>query len=224
MQISIIVPMLNEAPILPGLLSHLSQFVRQGAEVLLVDGGSDDTSLQLARAAGFAALGAPRGRASQMNAGAMHATGDVLLFLHADTRLPATALQDIRHALARSRHVWGRFDVTIQGQSPWFPLIARLMNLRSRITGIATGDQGIFVTREAFFQVGCYPNQPLMEDIELSMHLKRLSPPACLRAAVTTSGRRWETRGVWRTILLMWTLRLRYFLGANPEALAKAYR
>jgi hypothetical protein len=98
------------------------------------------------------------------------------------------------------------------------------MNLRSRITGIATGDQGIFVTREAFFQVGCYPNQPLMEDIELSTHLKRLSPPACLRATVTTSGRRWETRGVWRTILLMWTLRLRYFLGANPEALAKAYR
>lgn len=224
MRISIIVPMLNEATILPGLLAHMSHFARLGAEVLLVDGGSDDDSLNIARAAGFAALAAPCGRAMQMNAGATHATGDVLLFLHADTRLPPTALEDIHRAMASGRHVWGRFDVAIEGQSPWFPVIARLMNIRSRLTGIATGDQAIFVTREAFSQVGGYPHQPLMEDIELSAHLKRLSAPACLRSVVTTSGRRWEGRGVWRTILLMWTLRLRYFLGASPDALAKAYR
>lgn len=224
MKLSIVVPMLNEAAMLLALLDHLLPLARQGAEVILVDGGSQDGSAQRARCAGFEVLEAPRGRARQMNAGASRATGDALLFLHADTRLPAGAGLLIAQALANGRTVWGRFDVTIEGQSRWFPVIARFMNLRSRLTGIATGDQAIFVTRQAFARVGGYPEQALMEDIELSARLKRLSRPACLRAQVVTSGRRWEARGVWRTVLMMWWLRWRYFLGASPETLARAYR
>lgn len=224
MKLSIVVPMWNEAAILPGLLDHLLPFARQGAEVILVDGGSEDGSAELARSAGFTVLQAARGRARQMNAGAAKASGDVLLFLHADTRLPAGASMLIEQALAEGRSVWGRFDVRIEGTSGWFPVITWLMNQRSRLTGIATGDQAIFVTRKAFAEVGGFPDQPLMEDVEISIRLKRLSPPACLRARVVTSGRRWETRGVWRTILLMWSLRLRYFLGTSPDVLARAYR
>lgn len=224
MKLSIVVPVLNEATILPALLDHLLPLGRQGVEVILVDGGSEDGSAELARSAGFTVLQAARGRARQMNAGAAKATGDVLLFLHADTRLPAGASMLIEQALAAGRSVWGRFDVCIEGKSGWFPVIAWLMNQRSRLTGIATGDQAIFVSRKAFAEVGGFPDQPLMEDVEISIRLKRLSPPACLRARVVTSGRRWETRGVWRTILLMWSLRLRYFLGTSPDVLARAYR
>jgi rSAM/selenodomain-associated transferase 2 len=224
MKLSIVVPMLNEVVMLPVLFEHLLPLIHGGAEVILVDGGSHDGSAQLARRAGFTVLNAPRGRARQMNAGAAQATGDVLLFLHADTRLPPSAHLLIAQALADGRAVWGRFDVRIEGQSRWFLVIAGCMNLRSRLTGIATGDQAIFVTKEAFARVGGYPEQALMEDIELSARLKLLSRPACLRARAATSGRRWEAQGIWRTILMMGWLRLRYFFGANPEVLAKAYR
>lgn len=224
MKLSIIVPMLNEVAVLPGLLDHLLPLVRTGAEVILVDGGSEDGSVELARSAGFTVVRAARGRARQMNAGAAKATGDAFLFLHADTRLPAGASQLVEQALAKGATVWGRFDAYIEGPSRWFPVIAWFMNLRSRLSGIATGDQAIFVTREVFTRVGGYPDQPLMEDIELSMRLKRLSRPACLRARVTTSGRRWQSKGVWRTVVLMWSLRFRYFLGTSPEVLARAYQ
>jgi rSAM/selenodomain-associated transferase 2 len=166
---------------------------------------------------------APRGRASQMNAGAALARGDILVFLHADTRLPADASQLILGALARSGCAWGRFDVRIEGAHPLFPVIAFFMNARSRLTGIATGDQAMFVSRGVFAAVGGFPNIALMEDITLARNLKRVSRPLCLRARVTTSGRRWEERGVVRTILLMWRLRLAYFFGAKPESLARRY-
>ncbi|MGE0099340.1 MAG: TIGR04283 family arsenosugar biosynthesis glycosyltransferase [Hydrogenophaga sp.] len=224
MRCSIIVPMLNEAQGLPRLLARLRALERQGCEVLIVDGGSDDGGAERAAQAGFRVLSSPRGRARQMNQGAAHATGDVLLFLHADTQLPDGALVTLRRALQRSGAPWGRFDVVIEGRHPMLRVVAWLMNLRSRWTGIATGDQAIFVTREAFDTVGGYPDQPLMEDIELSSRLLHRARPVCIRDRVQTSGRRWESRGVWRTVLLMWQLRWAYWRGAPAVQLAQRYR
>ncbi len=224
MALSIIVPMLNEAAALPGLLSQLAHWRTRGCEVVLVDGGSTDGSADMARAAGFTVVDAERGRARQMNAGAANAGGEVLLFLHADTQLPAEADETVGAALADADREWGRFDVRISGCAPMLRVVAASMNLRSRLTGIATGDQAMFVRRAAFDAVGGFPLQPLMEDIELSRRLLRRSRPACLRARVTTSGRRWEQRGVWRTIVLMWRLRWAYWRGVPAEVLAEAYR
>lgn len=216
--------MLDEAATLPGLLAHLGPFRARGCEIILVDGGSQDESLAIARRAGVCVLEAARGRARQMNAGARVAQGGALLFLHADTRLPDVADGAVLHALATTGRAWGRFDVRITGRSPWLRVIGGMMNLRSRLTGIATGDQAIFVTRAAFDSVDGFPELPLMEDIEMSRRLKRMSPPACLTARVSTSGRRWESRGIWRTILLMWRLRLAYWRGTPASQLAGRYR
>jgi len=216
-------PVLDEAEGVARHLAALAPLRERGAEVVVVDGGSHDGTPERARPGADAVLTAPRGRASQMNVGAGAATGDVLLFLHADTRLPDGADGLIRAALEASGRVWGRFDVAIEGRHPLLPVVARLMNLRSRLTGIATGDQAIFVTRQAFTSVGGYADLPLMEDITLSARLKTLSRPACIAALATTSGRRWETRGVLRTILTMWRLRLAFFAGADPRDLAVAY-
>jgi rSAM/selenodomain-associated transferase 2 len=158
-----------------------------------------------------------------MNAGADKAAGDVLMFLHADTHLPPEAERLVLDGLARSGRDWGRFDVAIEGHHPLLPVIACMMNLRSRITAVATGDQAIFVKRDVFLAAGCFPDIPLMEDIALSKKLKRIGRPLCLNERAITSGRRWETRGVLRTILLMWWLRLLYFFGVNPAALARWY-
>jgi rSAM/selenodomain-associated transferase 2 len=221
--LSIIVPVLNEAAALPDALPHLAALHAQGAEVIVADGGSTDGSVGRWRAAADRMVQAPRGRARQMNAGAAAASGEVLLFLHADTRLPEDALERIRTA-CRDGALWGRFDVRIRGDARMLAVVAALMNLRSRLTGIATGDQAIFVRRDAFLDAGGYPDQPLMEDIELSRRLKRTGRPACLRDKAVTSGRRWERSGVWRTILLMWRLRLLYWLGVPADALARSYR
>ena len=217
-------PVLNEAVGLPAGLQALAPFTARGAQLVVADGGSADATVALAQAAGAHVVAAPRGRALQMNAGAQEARAGVLLFLHADTLLPHDADQLIAQALADGTAVWGRFDVRITGQSPLLRMVAAMMNLRSRWSGIATGDQAIFMTREAFDAVGGFAAQPLMEDIEMCKRLRRLSRPACLRATVLTSGRRWETRGVWRTVLLMWRLRLAYWCGASPERLAALYR
>jgi rSAM/selenodomain-associated transferase 2 len=187
--------------------------------VIVVDGGSDDGTAQRAQALADRVLEAPRGRALQMNAGARAAGGDVLVFLHADTRLPESAEADIFSAL--ENRLWGRFDVKIEGAHPLLPVVAAAMNLRSRLTGIATGDQAIFARRSAF---GGFPEIPLMEDVAFSNAMRRAGPPACLRSRVVTSGRRWESRGVLRTILLMWRLRWMYFCGGSPERLARIYR
>ena len=222
--LSIVMPVVNEAAGLAGALQALAPLKARGVQVIVVDGGSSDGTVALAHAAAATVITAPRGRALQMNAGAKHASAGVLLFLHADTALPANADQLIAQVLASGQTVWGRFDVRIAGQSPMLRVVAGLMNLRSRLSGIATGDQAIFMTRAAFDAVGGFPKQALMEDIEISKRLRRLSRPACLRAKVTTSGRRWETRGVWRTVLLMWRLRFAYWRGAAPERLAELYR
>lgn len=220
--LSIVLPALNEAAGIVAALQALEPLRRAGAEVVVVDGGSTDRSAELAGPLADQVLEAPRGRASQMNAGAAAARGGVLLFLHADTRLPEGAERLIAQAVAGGQR-WGRFDVRIEGRSAWLPLVAAMMNRRSRLTGIATGDQAMFVSRAAFAAAGGFPDIPLMEDIELSRRLLRTGRPACLAARVTTSGRRWEAQGVWRTILRMWWLRLRFFLGADPRRLAVEY-
>jgi rSAM/selenodomain-associated transferase 2 len=226
--LSIIVPVLNEQAGIAATLQHLTGLRARGAEVIVVDGGSRDRTVALARPLCDRLIAAPRGRAAQMNAGAGVARGDVLLFLHADTGLPADADRLILDGLtasgrASSSRVWGRFDVRIEGRHPLFPVIATMMNLRSRATGIATGDQAIFVDKTAFAAVGGFPDIALMEDIALSRRLKRLGRPLCLRARALTSGRRWEKHGVVRTILTMWRLRLAFFLGAEPGKLAASY-
>ncbi len=222
-RLSIVVPVLDEAGAIAGHLAALAPLRARSAEVIVVDGGSFDDTVACARSGADRVLAAPRGRASQMNAGAEAATGDILLFLHADTRLPPGADALIYEALAAGGRVWGRFDVRIEGRHRLLGLVAALMNRRSRLTGIATGDQAIFVTRDAFERAEGYPDIPLMEDLVLSRRLKRLSRPACLESPVTTSGRRWERHGVVRTILTMWRLRLAFWLGADPHALALAY-
>jgi rSAM/selenodomain-associated transferase 2 len=224
MRLSIIVPMLNEAEQLPELFAHLLPFQRAGCEIIFVDGGSADGSATLPEVAGFIALRTARGRAKQMNVGASQASNDVLLFLHADTRLPQGAARHIELALTNEEHCWGRFDVCITGRSIMLRVVSRLMNWRSRLTGIATGDQAIFVRRAVFEHLRGFPDQPLMEDVELSKRLLAFSRPACIRHCVTTSGRRWEARGVWRTILLMWRLRWAYWRGTDADELVRLYR
>jgi rSAM/selenodomain-associated transferase 2 len=224
--LSIVIPALNEAAGIEATLQALQPLRLRGVELVLADGGSSDSTPTLAQPWVDAVVDAPRGRALQMNAGAARARASVLLFLHADTRLPPLADVLVLQAVQRSDQgaCWGRFDVRIEGR-PWMlRVVAVLMNLRSRASGIATGDQALFITREAFERVGGFPEQVLMEDIEISRRLKRLGRPACLRARVCTSGRRWEQRGVWRTIVLMWRLRWRYWRGESPARLAEAYR
>ncbi|MCB1983743.1 MAG: TIGR04283 family arsenosugar biosynthesis glycosyltransferase [Rhodoferax sp.] len=220
MMIRVVVPTLNELTCLGPCLEAI--VAGRPDEVVVVDGGSTDGTPALAAPFADQVIAAPRGRARQMNAGAAASRAPRLLFLHADTRLPADA--DARVARALARAPWGRFDVRIDGRSRWLPLVAALMNLRSRLTGIATGDQAIFVRRDAFDRIGGFPDQPLMEDVEISRRLRAIGRPACLRARVVTSGRRWDAHGAWRTIRLMWRLRWRYWRGESPQSLAEAYR
>ncbi|SDJ74050.1 TIGR04283 family arsenosugar biosynthesis glycosyltransferase [Billgrantia gudaonensis] len=221
--LSIVIPSLNEAEGIEATLTALLGLWGCGVEIVVVDGGSEDATVALARPLASQVIESPPGRARQMNAGARASHGERLLFLHADTRLPKRADRRVERALAGS-HCWGRFDVRLAGRHPLLPIIAFAMNRRSRLTGIATGDQALFMTREAYEAVSGFPEQPLMEDIAMSQRLKRLSRPACLRARVTTSGRRWERYGAWRTIRLMWRLRWRYWRGETPETLAREYR
>ncbi|WP_026602393.1 TIGR04283 family arsenosugar biosynthesis glycosyltransferase [Methylomonas sp. 11b] len=220
-QISIIMPVINEAAQLADKLQAL-QALRTRCELLLVDGGSSDASPAIAKPLVDLVLPSQRGRARQMNLGAEHAQAEVLLFLHADTRLPERAAELIMSAVAQGA-AWGRFDVQFDSPQAIFKLIAYLMNARSRLTGIATGDQAIFITRQAFRAVGGFPQIALMEDIAISAALKKIGKPCCLKAEVVTAARRWQQHGILRTILLMWCLRLRYFFGAHPDELAARY-
>jgi len=220
--LSVIVPVLDEAATIAAHLAGLAALRRQGAELLVVDGGSSDGTPRLAQPLADRVLAAARGRAAQMNAGAAASRGEVLLFLHADTGLPPGAPGLIRAALAAGA-AWGRFDVRIDGPQPLLRVVERTMNWRSRLTGIATGDQAVFVRREVFERVGGFPDLPLMEDIALAKRLKRVGRPACVRQPVRTSARRWHRHGVLRTILLMWRLRTSYFFGADPRRLAIRY-
>ena len=221
--ISVVMPVLDEAAGIEAALAPLQALRAFGGEVIVVDGGSRDATRALAAPWADRVLQAPRGRAAQMNAGAAVASGEVLLFLHADTVLPPGAAEAIAAGLKRTGRAWGRFDVAIAGADPLLVLVALLMNGRSRLTGIATGDQAIFARRGAFEAAGGFPEIALMEDVALSKALKRRSAPLCLRERAVTSGRRWEKHGTLRTIVLMWRLRLAYFLGADPRRLARRY-
>jgi rSAM/selenodomain-associated transferase 2 len=222
--LSIIIPTLDEGEAIADTLAALQPLRARGCEVIVADGGSADDTVALARPLADAVLPSPPGRARQQNAGAAVAAGEVLLFLHADTRLPDGADARVVDGLSRSGRGWGRFDVRLSGRHPMLRVIERMMGLRSRLSGIATGDQAIFVRREWFRAVGGFPEIPLMEDVALSQALKRRGRPLCLRETVTTSSRRWERRGVYRTMALMWRLRLAYWLGADPAVLADRYR
>lgn len=219
--ISIIIPTLNEAQSIVNCICSL-QPLRNLCEIIVVDGDSTDNTRQLVQDLVDTVITSAQGRAIQMNTGAQHAKGKVLLFLHADTSLPPSAHNFIAGSIDSGRH-WGRFDVQLSGRSPLLKVIAFFMNWRSRLTGIATGDQAIFVSKQLFDAVGRYPEIALMEDIALCTHLNKISSPICLKSPVISSGRRWEQFGIIKTILLMWSLRLRYFFGADPDVLANLY-
>ena len=217
-RLAIIIPTLDEAAHIRAALEALAPLRARGHQVIVVDGGSADATAQFALSLADQVLISAKGRAVQLNAGARAAQAGALVFLHADTRLPERADEHILRALERAS--WGRFDVRIESRHPLLRIVACAMNLRSRLTGIATGDQAIFVRREAF---PGFPEIALMEDIAFSRVMKRRGRPACLRERVSTSGRRWEARGVLRTIVLMWRLRLLYALGVAPQRLAREY-
>ncbi|GMR05613.1 MAG: TIGR04283 family arsenosugar biosynthesis glycosyltransferase [Gammaproteobacteria bacterium] len=223
MKISIIIPARNEAENIARLLQSLQVFRKNGHELILVDGRSEDDTTSIAIPFVDKLIQMPAGRAMQMNAGAGEATGDVLWFLHVDSVVPEHADKLIINAVTMKTYTWGRFDIRLSGRQRLLRLVESSMNLRSRLTGIATGDQGVFVSRGLFYKAGGFPQQSLMEDIALSKHLKKYQAPICLREKLETSSRRWEQRGIIRTILLMWRLRMAYFLGVPADKLALHY-
>ncbi|MEC7815059.1 MAG: TIGR04283 family arsenosugar biosynthesis glycosyltransferase [Pseudomonadota bacterium] len=222
-RVSVVMPVWMEAAGIAASLDALQPLRAAGHEVIVVDGGSTDGTPELARPLCDRVLRSEPGRAVQMNAGAAVATGNVLLFLHADTQLPDNAVAWIEKAV-NAGWVWGRFDVRLSGRHRMFPVIAWFMNRRSCLTGICTGDQALFVRRDVFDALGGYRNMPLMEDVELSRRLLLVGRPSCVPARVITDSRRWEQGGVWRTIALMWRLRWRYWRGDSPESLAVLWR
>jgi len=222
-RISVIIPALNEAGNIVRTLDSLQPMRRRGHEIIVVDGGSDDETLAISRPLTDQLVEATRGRANQMRAGAAVASGAVIWFLHADTVPPGSADRLILNELVQPDSRWGFFNVLFPGDSLMLKVVALLMNLRARITGIATGDQGIFITRVLYEKIGGIPAIPLMEDIALSRTLKRYERPAVIREKLVSSPRRWEKHGVTKTILMMWGLRLAYFIGVDPARLAKYY-
>lgn len=216
-------PVLNEAGTIEQTLQSLQILRSRGCEVIVVDGGSSDATISLAQPWVDCVIDSRAGRAVQMNLGAAQAGGEILLFLHADTRLPAQADQLIIDGLSASGCIWGRFNVCLSGKRLIFRVVEKMMNIRSRFTGIATGDQALFITTQSFKSVGGFPAIALMEDIAMSHLLRQHSRPLCLSESVLTSSRRWEKKGVFRTIVLMWYLRMRFFLGADPETLHTIY-
>jgi rSAM/selenodomain-associated transferase 2 len=221
MRISVIMPTLNEEKSIAAILAALMAL--RPHEAIVVDGGSRDKTAQMGERAGAQVIISECGRARQMNRGVREANGDVLLFLHADTRLPVTAWADIGNALSDRRYVGGRFDIDLEGDHPMLKIIAAMISYRSRLTKVSTGDQALFVRREIFREMGGFPDIDLMEDIAFCRALKRIGRIACLRSKVISSARRWEMNGVWRTVSKMWILKLLYFVGVSPGTLKRFY-
>jgi len=221
MRISIVIPVLNEEKSIAETVAALMPL--KPHELIIVDGGSSDRTHEICNRLDVTVFSSPRGRGLQMNHGARQATGDVLLFLHADTRLPGSSIDDIRGALRNPKCVGGRFDVQLDGVHWMLGVIGAMISMRSRMSRVATGDQGIFVRRGIFAELGGYPDIPLMEDVAFSRALKRRGAVACLRSRVITSARRWEKQGIWRTILRMWLLKLLYLVGVSPVRLKRYY-
>jgi rSAM/selenodomain-associated transferase 2 len=223
MRLSIVIPAFNEEQNIAATLTLLQAARVRGCEIIVVDGGSSDGTMTVAEPLADKVVGSARGRARQMNAGAQMAQGDALLFLHADSKAPTDVDQIILGALNAGSRKWGRFDIAIEGRHFFLPVIGWFMNQRSRLTGIATGDQGLFMTIDAYQAVGGFADIPLMEDVAMCAALKKNGMPLCVKQKIVTSGRRWEKHGVWRTIFLMWRIRLAYFFGADPVALHRTY-
>ena len=221
-EISIIIPVLNEQKGIDFFLKHLQKF-RPNCQLIIVDGGSDDNTVELARPYVDKVLQSPTGRAQQMNRGAKEAVAPILLFLHADTFLPDDAVIQIKQAIAR-QYRWGRFDIKLMSSHPALTIIAYFMNWRSKLTGIVTGDQAIFVEKDFFETSGAYPDIALMEDVALSKKLNKVAKPCSITSKVSSSARRWLQFGIVKMTLLMWWLRLRYFLGSSPSSLAQLYK
>ena len=224
--LSIIIPTYNEENNIESTINNIEQLSGNSQlEIIIADGGSTDNTVNIVRSHKCQVINSKKGRGTQLNAGASTAKGDILLFLHADTLLPENFVVYINNSLhnKNTNGLWGRFDVKLSGKHFLFRVIEKMISLRSKITGIATGDQAIFVGREIFLTIGGYKDIPIMEDVELSKRLKKISSPICLKNYVITSSRRWEDNGVIRTILLMWLLRLLYFLGVNPFTLKRFY-
>ncbi len=219
---TIIIPTLNEASEIEQCLRALQALREQGYEVIVADGGSTDGTPKIAEGLCDRVVSSGAGRAWQMNAAARVAVGEVFFFLHADTRLPP-AFDEALHNADRAGAFWGRFDLVLSGGHWAFRVIETLINLRSRLTGIATGDQVMFMSRAIYQAVGGFPDIDLMEDVAMSRKLKRIKRPICLRHRVVTSSRRWERHGIVRTVMNMWRLRWLYFWGADPARLAKRY-
>ncbi len=220
--ISIIIPVLNEADTIDDCLHSLREWSEHGHEIIVVDGGSADATIARASQFQIHLVNSGKGRARQLNAGAGQAHGELLLFLHVDTVLSEYSSALMKKLDIEDTH-WGRFDVRLSGNHPVFPVIARAMNIRSRMTGIATGDQAMFVSHDLFKRVGGFPEQPLMEDIALSKKLNTIQKPVCIKDTVITSSRRWQKQGVFKTVVLMWILRFAYFVGVHPDRLALHY-
>ena len=221
--LSIIVPVHNHARSIGAVLTALRPFSDRNVEIIVVDGASNDDTAMLARPLADQVIRAPHGLARQMNEGAKVATGFIFLFLRPETTLPSDADTQVMYGRARDTSVWGRFDMRIAGRHMLLPLVARFLNWRSRASGLATGDQAIFVQRETFFRVGGFKAMPLMEDIELCQRLKAISPPICVTSRVTVPGHRYDRDGLWKTLRTMTAMRWRYRMGAKPEQLAKRY-
>ena len=221
MRISVVIPVLNEEKSIATTLATLASL--KPHELIIVDGGSSDRTAEICNRLGAMVLSSPRGRGLQMNHGARQTTGDVLLFLHADTRLPGSAFGDILRALGNPQCVGGRFDVKLDGAHWMLGVVGAMISLRSRLSRVATGDQAIFVRREIFIELGGYPDIPLMEDVAFAQALKRRGAVACLRSRVVTSARRWEREGIWSTIFKMWMLKSLYLVGISPVRLKRYY-
>jgi rSAM/selenodomain-associated transferase 2 len=221
-KLSVVVPVLNEELNLSRITSHLRSVIEQGHEVIIVDGGSTDNTLTIAYEITDTVIISKKGRALQMNSGASIASGKVVLFLHADTLLPENVAEIISAACV-GESFWGRFDVRLSNNKYVYRLIECMMNMRSSLTSIVTGDQAIFIEKSLFDRIGGFPEIALMEDIEISRRLKKISKPVRLKSRVVTSSRRWERNGVFATVFLMWKLRLYYFFGVSPEKLNQMY-
>ncbi len=223
MHISIIIPVLNEEATVEQFLTPLThQCKEHGYELLIVDGGSTDNTVAIAEHYGRV-IHSAKGRATQMNMGAKIAQGDVLLFLHADTLLPHTAFAAIEQVLTSSKVVAGAFRLRFDCDSLPYKLVAFSTNLRSRLSNIFTGDQAYFVRTESFRAVGGYPDQPLMEDLEIIAPLRKIGNVVLLPQYVTTSARRHQKIGLLRSVLFMWYLRTLYTFGTSPLRLQQMY-
>ncbi|ARQ00887.1 TIGR04283 family arsenosugar biosynthesis glycosyltransferase [Pseudorhodoplanes sinuspersici] len=221
--LSIIVPVLNEARTITNALTALKPFRQRGVEVIVVDGGSDDDTAQLAQPLADRVIRGPRGRAAQMNEGAKAASGFIFLFLPSEITLPADADTQVMYGRARDTSVWGRFDMRLTGQHALLPIAARILNWRSRMSGIASSEQAIFIQRETFFRLGGFPDMPVMDDVEMSKRLKAISPPICVASRVTVPARRFDREGFWTTLRMMWLMRFRYRMGMKPAEILKRY-